>query len=230
MTDYFIDEYFLRNFLSGFNNFFFNNINRLNDLFSLNAWNDLLSNDLYSLINWNLHVFNDLNLNHFFLDNRNLNLSDDLYYLLHLNYLLHNHFHKPRNLDYLFNDTRNTHDLLHDLFNLDHFRYFNDLLYDLFNNDLDLLDSLHYFRNFHDLLDNNFHGLFLNDIFENWLRNLQHFSHLDYLFHDLFYLYNFSHLASLGNDLFDYLSNCDNLFLNNRHLDSSLDLFDFLVD
>lgn len=156
----------------------------LDNFFSFNNLlerNDLLNNLFNWLFDLDVDVLDLLNLNWLFdlddlLDN-NLNLSDSF----SLDDLLDDNLDDLRNLDNLFNHSRNDDNLFDDLLDFNDFRYFNEFLDNLLNSNSNFFDSFDGSWYFNDLLNSAFNDLNILNVLDDWLLDLNDLGLIDNL-------------------------------------------------
>jgi len=175
-------------------------------------------------------VLNNLHLNDLLLDDWHMNLLYHFFNLLHLSdsvdYPLYDLWH----FDYLFNDSRHNHYLLHYLLNLHDLRHFHQFLNDFIDWNSHFFYPFDHFRHLHDRLDDNLNWFFHCNVLHYGLLDLNYLNNLDQFLHYLLHLHDLHGFVLFSNHFFNHFFHCHDLLLNHWHLHAVFDNFDYFFD
>lgn len=164
------------------------------------------------------------------MDDRNLNKSLNFSNSFNFHDSINNFFNDLRYFNNLFNDSWNNNHFLNNLFYLNNLRHLNHLLNDFVNRNSNFFDSFNCSWYFNDFLNNHLDWVVLSDEVVDWLFNFDDFVDLNNFVDVSNNFNNLRNFSSFNNNLSGDFWNSNDLFLNNRHFNSSvndfLDLFD----
>ncbi len=127
-----------------------------------------------------------------------------------------------RNFNNFLNDTRNNNNFFDYLFNLNNFRNLDKLFNNLIDSYFNLFNSFDSARNFNDLFNFTFYNLNVFYVLYNRLFDLDDLSLVDNLFINDLYRNKLRNMDFLNHNFNDFFGNFYNLFLNNWHLNSTV--------